>query len=75
MPSQIFAASDAAREVLIVVNREFAFESEDGYLRAWKPRGLLVSMMSPEYDLVGKKMFHFFIIYRFMLHQQMAIGS
>jgi hypothetical protein len=70
MPSQIFAVTANAREVLVVVNREFAFESEDGYLREWEPRGVLASMMSPKYDLIDKKYFHFFTIYRFTLHQQ-----
>jgi Dolichyl-phosphate-mannose-protein mannosyltransferase len=70
MPSQISAATDNAREVLVVFNREFAFESEDGYVRQWEPRGLLTSMMSPKYDLLDRKFFQFFTIYRFMLHQQ-----
>jgi Dolichyl-phosphate-mannose-protein mannosyltransferase len=69
MPSQIFAATENAREVLVVVNREFALESEDGYVREWEPRGLIVSIMSPKYHLVDKEIFHFFTIYRFALHQ------
>lgn len=67
MPLQIRAATHNAKEVLIVVNREFAFESEDGYVRGWEPRGLVVSMMSSDYKLLERMTFHYFTIYRFAL--------
>ena len=67
MPLQIRAATDKAKEVLIVVNREFALESEDGYVRGWEPRGLVVSMMSSHYSLLERRTFHYFTIYRFSL--------
>ena len=67
MPLEIRAATDMAKEVLIVVNREFSLESEDGYVRGWEPRGLVVSMMSSHYSLLERMTFHYFTIYRFSL--------
>ncbi len=65
MPLQILAATDDAKEVLVVVNREFALESEDGHVSGWKPRGLVVSLMSAKFDLIETRSFQYFTIYRF----------
>lgn len=73
MPLEIRAATDNAKEVLIVVNREYALESEDGYVRGWEPRGLVVSMMSSHYKLLEKMTFHYFTVYRFSLQTADAV--
>jgi Dolichyl-phosphate-mannose-protein mannosyltransferase len=67
MPLQIRAATGDAKEVLVVVNREFSFESEDRYVKGWKPRRLVVSMMSPQYKLISTEKFQYFTVYRFSL--------
>jgi uncharacterized membrane protein len=70
LSDQIRSATDAASEVLIVVNREYSYESENGYVRVWEPRGLVLSMMSPAYEMIEKRAFHYFTIYRFRLSRR-----